>query len=42
MRALLARPFMGTNLTVGGALATFWIAPAIWGLFAVAYMAMPS
>lgn len=42
MKALLARPFMGTNLTVGGALATFWIAPAIWGLFALAYVAMPS
>ena len=42
MRALLARPFMGTNLTVGGALATFWIAPVIWALIAIAYVAMPS
>lgn len=38
----LARPFMGTNLTAGGALATVLVAPAIWVLFALAFVAMPS
>jgi hypothetical protein len=42
MIALLARPIMGTNLTAGGALATVTVTPAIWVLFALAFMAMPS
>lgn len=42
MKALLGRPVMGTNLTIGCALATIWIAPGIWALFAIAYVAMPS
>lgn len=40
--ALLARPFMGTDLTFGGAVVAFTIAPAIWVLFALAFVAMPS
>lgn len=42
MIALLARPFMGTNLTAGGAIATVAVAPAFWALFNLAFVAMPS
>lgn len=42
MTALLARPFMGTNLTAGGALATVAVAPLVWALIALAFVAMPS
>lgn len=41
-RNSLARPFMGTNLTAGGAIATVAIAPAMWILLGLAYVAMPS
>lgn len=42
MKALLARPFMGTNLTAGGAVVTVAVAPAMWTLIALAFAAMPS
>ncbi|MEG3176160.1 hypothetical protein U1872_07970 [Sphingomonas sp. RB3P16] len=42
MKALLNRPFMGTDLTIGGAIATVAVAPAAWSIFALAFVAMPS
>lgn len=41
MKTLLARPFMGTDLTARGALATVMVAPAVWTLLALAFAAMP-
>lgn len=42
MSALLARPCMGTDLTAGGALATVAVAPVVWALVALTFVAMPS
>ncbi|MFD0804263.1 hypothetical protein ACFQZU_23505 [Streptomonospora algeriensis] len=42
MRALLAKPFMGTELSVGGAIAIFVTGPAFWLVFAIAWAALPA
>lgn len=42
MKALLARPFMGTDLTFGGAVLTLMAAPAIWFLFLLVWAALPA
>lgn len=42
MKALLARPFMGTDLTLGGAVLTLMAAPAIWLLFLLVWAALPA
>ncbi len=42
MKALLSRPFLGSGLTFGGAAASLTVAPGLWALFALAFVAMPS
>ena len=42
MKALLARPLMGTDLTARGALATLAVAPVVWAIMVIAYVGMPS
>ena len=38
----LGRPFMGTNLTIGGAIVTLIAAPAFWFLFLLVWTALPA
>ena len=42
MKGLLARPFMGTDLTLGGAAVTLMAAPAVWFLFLLLWAALPA
>lgn len=42
VRKFLRRPFMGTDLTTGRAIATFTAAPAFWLAYGVALAALPA
>ena len=42
MNCVLARPFLGTELTVGGALAVMLVAPAFWVAFLLVWAALPA
>lgn len=38
----LRSPFMGTDLTLGGAVLTLMAAPAVWFLFLLVWAALPA
>ena len=40
--AVLRRPFMGTDLTIGGAVVTLMAAPIFWFLFLLVWAALPA
>ncbi|MDY7525861.1 hypothetical protein [Sphingomonas sp. 10B4] len=40
--AVTRKGFLGSNLSFGGVAATLAVAPALWALFALAFVAMPS
>ena len=38
----MSRPFLGTDLTVAGAVITVAVAPAFWTLLALVWAALPA